>query len=580
MFYPLENLLQIELEHAALSPFKFIKYTKDNIPSEGDIKPVVTRILKPQLLPVFFTDDENIPFICVTLLLIPGSRFLFDDTMQHSMHLWDLGIHAGIPMKLSPIAVLPTAPGSFVSVTSPTPDGHGVYVCIEQISLNMDNRVSIYEIYPSSPDVAYRLTHSLKVKGTLDNAYIYKNTLACSYCDNLITVWDFVENKAISWEYNHVIHQPNGAILFADTLLLVEPGKLTIWDVLSSLYLLVSDDTKAAVIQLLPRLEIHALLTAQSLRVSPPSQWLSAGQLRLPLFGLCSPTPDALNASMRYYTFKYVPSNLDYKTFDPQQVGIGSFPISTMSLNFLQHIRFCGKSLALTWQANGNINISLMNMPQGDHDGMATPATRRLFNREEYPTRKRLMLPAVFIQSDYPRTLTKMSFNIPAEDHSEVVHNMGKVELYDWRWPKKLISMINEHFGNKGGKVFIDTPTSVAISQIHPEHQHQAWASNWKVSSLKSASSQLRHHVWKSGLVIGPPVALTETETASQRGGMWVKHRQASLWAMCNDLARQWTCQVIVVRCWAGDMALPCCHHASQRAQERQIPLGIGSSIK
>ncbi|EDR11114.1 uncharacterized protein LACBIDRAFT_315527 [Laccaria bicolor S238N-H82] len=379
-FYPLENLSQIELEHAALSPFKFIKYAKA---SEGDIKPVVTRILKPRLPPVFSTDDEDVPFICVTLLLIPGGRFLFADTMQHGVPLWDLGIHAGIPMKLSPLAVLPTAPGSFVSVTSPTPDGHGVYVCIEQMSLNMDNRVSIYEIYPSSPDVAYRLTHSLKVEGTLDNAYIHKNTLACSSRNNLITVWDFIQNKAISWEYNHVIHQPNGAILFADTLLLVELGKLTVWDVPSSLYLPVSDDMKAAVIQLLPRLEIRTPSPAESLRVSPPSQWISAGQSRLPLFGLCSPTPDALNASMRYYTFKYVPSNFDYQTFDPQQVGIVSFPIATMSLNFLRHIRFCGKSLALTWQADDNVNISLMNMPQGDPDGMATPTTRRLFNREE-----------------------------------------------------------------------------------------------------------------------------------------------------------------------------------------------------
>ena len=73
----------------------------------------------------------------------------------------------------------------------------------------MDNRVSIYEIYPSSPDVAFRLTHSLKVKGAFDNAYIYRNTLACSHHNNLITVWDFIQNKAISWEYD-VVLRPNG----------------------------------------------------------------------------------------------------------------------------------------------------------------------------------------------------------------------------------------------------------------------------------------------------------------------------------------------------------------------------------
>ena len=74
----------------------------------------------------------------------------------------------------------------------------------------MNNRVWIYGIYPSSLDVAFHLTHCLKVKGTLDNAYMYGNTLACSYHNNLITVWDFIQNKAIGWEYIHVILQPNG----------------------------------------------------------------------------------------------------------------------------------------------------------------------------------------------------------------------------------------------------------------------------------------------------------------------------------------------------------------------------------
>ena len=243
----------------------------------------------------------------------------------------------------------------------------------------MDTCVSIYEIYPSSPAVAFRLTHSLKVKGTLDNAYIYSNTLACSHHKSLITVWDFIENKAISWE-NNVVLRPNGVsdspdinhsnyidylffykvILFTDTLLLVEFGKLSVWDVPSSLYLPVSDDMAASSIRLLPRLEIRTPSPAESYRVSPPSQWLSAGQSRLPFFRLCSLTPDAqgeeldvLNVSMRCYTFKSVPSlpdNPKSQAFDPQPVGVvNSFPISTMSENFLRHIRFCGKLLTVPW---------------------------------------------------------------------------------------------------------------------------------------------------------------------------------------------------------------------------------------
>ena len=79
---------------------------------------------------------------------------------------------------------------------------------------------------------------------------------------------------------------------------------------------------------------------------------------------------------MQQYTFKSVPSLPDNQAFDPQQVGaVDSFSISTMSQDFLQHLWFCGKSLALTWQADDDVNTSLIKMPQGDPDSMATPIT-------------------------------------------------------------------------------------------------------------------------------------------------------------------------------------------------------------
>ena len=276
----------------------------------------------------------------------------------------------------------------------------------------MNTRVSIYEIYPSSPDVAFRLTHSLKVKGTLYNAYIYRNTLACSHHDNLITVWDFIQNKAIRWEYN-VVLRPNGVsdspginhsiywllifykvILFNDTLLLVEVGKLTVWDVPSSLYLPVSDDAEAVFIRLLPRSDIRTPSPAEPFRVSPPSQWFSAGQSRLPFFGLCGPTLDLQGeeidddyTAMQCYTFKSVsslPDNPKLQVFDPQHVGVvNSFHLSTLSEDFLRHIRFCDTSLTIAWQVGDDVNIGIMKMPQGDPDSMATPAIRRLFNGEE-----------------------------------------------------------------------------------------------------------------------------------------------------------------------------------------------------
>ena len=60
------------------------------------------------------------------------------------------------------------------------------------------------------------------------------------------------------------------AILFTNTLLLIEFRKSTIWDVPSPLYLPVSGDMEAAFIPLLPRLEICTPSPVESLQVSPP----------------------------------------------------------------------------------------------------------------------------------------------------------------------------------------------------------------------------------------------------------------------------------------------------------------------
>ena len=82
--------------------------------------------------------------------------------------------------------------------------------------------------------------------------------------------------------------------------------------------------------------------------------------------------------------------------FDPQQVGaMDSFPVSAMFQDFLQHLRFCGKSVALTWQADDDINISLIKMPQGDPNSIATPVTQCLFNGEEVILRDFDFCPAV-----------------------------------------------------------------------------------------------------------------------------------------------------------------------------------------
>ena len=160
----------------------------------------------------------------------------------------------------------------------------------------------------------------------------------------------------------------------------------------NSLYLPVSDDVEAAFIRLFPRSEIRTPSPAEPFLVCPPSQWLSAGQSRLPLFAFCSPTLGSQGeqfvddyTTIQCYTFKSVSSLTDnpkLQAFDPQHIGVVNYVHFSTSEDFLRHIRICDTSLTIAWQLNEDVDIGILKMPQDDTDSMATPALRRIFSDE------------------------------------------------------------------------------------------------------------------------------------------------------------------------------------------------------
>jgi len=129
-FHPLEHLSRTELENAALSPFRFVNRVKVSITAGEDVEPFATRVIVPNLSPLTPTEGMDTPFNCNLIYLIPGGRFMFADTTDHGLCLWDLGIHPGSPIKPSPLALLHKASEETTRFTSPTPDAHGVYICI------------------------------------------------------------------------------------------------------------------------------------------------------------------------------------------------------------------------------------------------------------------------------------------------------------------------------------------------------------------------------------------------------------------------------------------------------------------
>lgn len=129
-FHPLEHLSPTELENAALSPFRFVNQVDASITAGEDMEPLATHVMVPNLSPLTPTEGMDIPFDCISIFLVPGGRFMFADTIDHGLCLWDLGIHPGSPIKPTPLALLPKASGEITRFTSPTPDAHGVYICI------------------------------------------------------------------------------------------------------------------------------------------------------------------------------------------------------------------------------------------------------------------------------------------------------------------------------------------------------------------------------------------------------------------------------------------------------------------
>ena len=129
-FHPLEHLSPTELENAAVSPFRFVNQVEASTTTREDMEPFSTRIIVPNLSPLNPTEGIDIPFDCISIFLVPGGRFMFADTTDHGLCVWDLGIHPGSPIKPSPMALLHKASGEITRFTSPTPDAHGVYICI------------------------------------------------------------------------------------------------------------------------------------------------------------------------------------------------------------------------------------------------------------------------------------------------------------------------------------------------------------------------------------------------------------------------------------------------------------------
>jgi hypothetical protein len=119
-WFPLEDMAVPDLEHLALSPSRYVKFSRAN----------ATRAAYPARTQTFslinpFDDGEEL--VMDEVHLLPGGRYLVG-RCNDGIAFWDMGYNAGMPAKARAFASIPTSPGTVICAPQPTLCGQGILV--------------------------------------------------------------------------------------------------------------------------------------------------------------------------------------------------------------------------------------------------------------------------------------------------------------------------------------------------------------------------------------------------------------------------------------------------------------------
>ena len=227
--FPLEEMSQRALEHAATSPSRFLNlFMKKN----DTVHPFATRLFDSRRS----SDDGMLQDCC----LIPGGRFLLSRSIYSIIHLWDLGYTSEAMIKPFPIASMTSDSAQIVTI-QPTRDDMGlqivlsgspeyVFSCLHSCDdVKQHKRVDgvsiyVYEVYPLSIAPTFRMVASLENMNNLSGAISSARDLIAVHHNNAVTVWNFVLDSMVTWdvsiEYEDVCSFPcNSCSCFPDDVI-------------------------------------------------------------------------------------------------------------------------------------------------------------------------------------------------------------------------------------------------------------------------------------------------------------------------------------------------------------------------
>ncbi|KAF5338509.1 hypothetical protein D9611_013313 [Ephemerocybe angulata] len=198
--YPFEKMTRFELEHAATSPYRFVRSIEHREDNEESLIPYQSRVLQPRYGPT--PGSTHFP---VALHLVPGGRFLFTGGID-DFCLWDLGFNStsrtSTFMKHLPIARMES---SVLQDIGPSADGKAVILATKSPSLSDDHKVKIYRVYPSNPEPGFELLGELDMGGLGQQLDPIKTVQISGeavliWSDWSFVIWNWQEERGCSWE--------------------------------------------------------------------------------------------------------------------------------------------------------------------------------------------------------------------------------------------------------------------------------------------------------------------------------------------------------------------------------------------
>jgi len=230
--FPLADMSQKALEHAALFPYVF---SSGLLSKQGQvIQPFVTRLLEPRMM-AWNTGEENRE-VFEDFRLIPGGRFLITKGTNR-IHLWDLRVNTLGFMRPFPLASMPSDGNAIIVNVHPTPNGLGIRLCVATVVNSFISGLSVHVVYPLpvSP-CQFELMVILRNVNVPVAAWFSAYTQKCiAFCHNFrfLTVWNFELDSVVTWEVDNDNDQQtrDKLVLFDEYIIMSNSKAVSLYEI-------------------------------------------------------------------------------------------------------------------------------------------------------------------------------------------------------------------------------------------------------------------------------------------------------------------------------------------------------------